>query len=113
MGAFTELIADNHARECAQVLAESWDIWRGDCPTCDRVGAFGFLDRCAECAVECVYLNEMEYGGTTEYVHIHLDIDSESGRCVRLIDLIAEKTLEHQANIWRNLARLNGQGVTA
>jgi hypothetical protein len=101
-------LVDRHARECAQVLAESWDVWRGDCDICRAVDAFGFCDRCTECAIESVYDNEREHGGTTEYVVSHFGIEYPYDRCPRLVEAVAHLAMDYQANIWRNLARLNG-----
>jgi len=97
-------LVDRHARECAQVLAESWDIWHGDCEICATPSVSGFCDRCTECAIESVYSNEMEYGGTSEYVRDALGIPYGSGRCVRLLDAVVGRTMEYQAQIWRGVA---------
>jgi len=102
---------DRHARECAGVLAESWDVWRGDCDICGRVDSFGFCDRCVECAIESVYDNEREHGGTSEYVVNHFGIQYPYERCPRLVEGVAHLAMDYQADIWRNLARLNNRGV--
>lgn len=108
MRTFTELVVDHHALLCAQALAESWEEWRGDCDICGAVDAFGFCDRCVNCAIESVYENEREYGGTSEAVRDHLDVPYGSGRCVRLLDAVVGRTMEYQARIWLNQAFLNG-----
>ena len=111
IGDIMRSIVDRYARECAGVLAESWDVWRGDCDICGRVDSFGFCDRCVECAIESVYENEREYGGTSEYVRDVLNVPYGSGRCVRLVEAVAHKAMDYQAEIWENLARLNNRGV--
>jgi hypothetical protein len=108
MRTFTESVVDHHALLCAQALAESWEIWRGNCDICGTVNAFGFCDRCVNCAIECVYENEREYGGTSEAVRDYLDIPYGSGRCVRLLDAVVSRTLEFQTCIWLHQAFLNG-----
>lgn len=104
MSTFTESVVDHHALLCAQVLAGSWGEWRGDCDICGAVNAVGFCDRCTECAIESVYMNELEYGGTSEAVRDYLDIPYGSGRCVRLLDAVVGRTMEIQATIWRGVA---------
>ena len=104
MSLFSESLVDRHARECAQVLARSWELWRGDCDICGAVDAVGFCDRCTECAIESVYDNEREYGGTSEYVRDHLGVAYGSGRCVLLLRAVVAKTMKYQANIWRGVA---------
>lgn len=108
MRTFTESVVDHHALLCAQVLAGSWDEWRGDCDICGAVDAFGFCDRCVNCAIESIRENENEYGGTSETVRDHLDVQYGSGRCVRLVGAVVSRTLEYQARIWLNQAFLNG-----
>lgn len=108
MRSFTESVVDHHALLCAQALAESWDVWRGDCDICGAVDAFGFCDRCVNCAIESIRDNENEYGGTSEAVRDHLDVAYGSGRCVRLVGAVVSRTLEFQARIWLNQAFLNG-----
>jgi hypothetical protein len=65
----------------------------------------GGCDRCTECAIESVYSNEMEYGGTSEYVRDALGIPYGSGRCVRLLDAVVGRTMEYQAQIWRGVGQ--------
>ena len=108
MRSFVESVVDHHALLCAQALASSWDVWRGDCDICGAVDAFGFCDRCVVCAIESIRDNEDDHGGTSEAVTDHLDIAYGSGRCVRLVRAVVSRTLEYQARIWLNQAFLNG-----
>lgn len=98
---FSESVAHRFGYECAMSAVRVWEPWSGDCDICGRLRVVGFCDRCTECAIESVYENEREYGGTTELVRDHLEIPYGSGRCVRLLNLVAEKCLEYQAQIWR------------
>ncbi len=113
MGAFTESVIDRYAVELSEELAATWEEWRGDC-MCGKMNVFGFLDRCVECAIDCVHLNENEYGGTSECVRLHLGLPTDNVfRCYWLVTEIAQKTLEYQAEIWRGIARANSQGVAS
>ena len=101
MRTFSESVVNRHAYECALALASSWEVWRGDCCVCRKVDAVGFCDRCTECAIDSVYDNEDDHGGTSEYVRDHLGVAYGSGRCVLLLRAVVAKTIEYQANIWR------------
>lgn len=93
------------AQAVAERLAQSWDSWRGDCDICGKVDALGFCDRCTTCAIESVYINEHEYGGTTEGVMHYLMVD-DADRYARTFDRIVPLVLEIQADIWRDMTKL-------
>jgi hypothetical protein len=92
------------AQQIAEKNAESWEPWRGDCH-CGKVDALGFCDRCTECAVQSIYENEREYGGSTESAMSYLMID-DSDRYARILDHIVGASLEIQAGIWRDATKL-------
>ena len=94
-------LVNRHAYECAQVLASSWEHWAGNCDICGAVDTVGFCDRCTECAIESVYENEREHGGTSEYVVSHFRIEYPYDRCPRLVEAVAHLAMDYQANIWR------------
>lgn len=93
-----------HALMCARELAQAWDVWRGDCDICGAVNAVGFCDRCTECAIESVYENELEFGGTSEWVVAHFGIEYPYERCARLVEAVAHETMDYQAEIWRGVS---------
>lgn len=90
-------------QEIGSLHAESWESWRGDCQ-CGRIDALGFCDRCTECAIESVYENEREYGGTTESICNYLMIE-DVDKYPRLIDHLVGISLSTQAESWRWLTR--------
>jgi len=98
---FSESFAHRHGYECATSAVGMWEPWSGDCDICGRVRVVGFCDRCTECAIESVYENEREYGGTTEHVMNHFGIKWAGDRCPRILDRVVEKCLEYQAQMWR------------
>ena len=91
-------------KDIGAMNAESWESWRGDCQ-CGRTDALGFCDRCTECAIESVYENEREYGGTTESICSYLMID-DCDKYPRLLDHLVGISLETQADIWRDITKL-------
>jgi len=93
-----------HALVCARELAQAWEEWRGDCEICGAVDAVGFCDRCTECAIESYHLNELEHGGTSEYVVSHFGIEYPYDRCPRLVEAVAHLAMDYQANIWRGVS---------
>ena len=103
----TTFIQDT-AQAVAERLAESWESWRGNCQ-CGKVDALGLCDRCTDCAIESVYINEREYGGTTESVMHYLMID-DADRYARTLDRIVPLVLEIQADIWRDTTKLSKVG---
>ena len=103
MGAYIDSLIDRHALDCARVLARSWELWAGNCEICGAVGAVGFCDRCTECAIESVYENERDFGGTSEYVVDHFGIQYPYERCARLVEGVAHVAMDYQADIWRGV----------
>jgi hypothetical protein len=94
------------AVQVAQSNAESWDIWRGDCDICGTPDTVGFCDRCTECAIDSIFINEREYGGTTESVLDYLGITNPE-KYPRILDYLRGEVLDIQSRIWRNITLLN------
>jgi len=92
-----------HGENTAPRFAESWETWRGDCH-CGVRNAIGFCDRCVECAIESVYINEMDFGGTSEGVSDYFGIVDVRESHPHLADRLVAYILVRQAEIWRRMA---------
>jgi hypothetical protein len=88
------------AVQVAHMNARAWEQWSGDCDICGTPDTVGFCDRCTNCAIDSVFINEREYGGTTESVLDYLGL-TNGVAYPRTLDRITELALEIQAQLWR------------
>ena len=104
----------HHGDAIAERLAGQWSLWRGTCCICGAVDAPGYFDRCVECALDSIFENEREYGGTTEGIGDYFGARYDAGaKHARLHDEMVERVLDHQAFIMRYKAEHHPELFTA